>query len=303
LIKAQLRYYRDFLEAQNYKSVYLAFLRVALCCWLLKEVAINWGSHDILYGHANFVVYKATVLNRLPGGIAFVRANYGWIIGAYLVIILLCLFGIGRWFTALVLVCMLYLVEQMTRPVTTGGDVMARLMLCYLVFADSYRHFVLFKSNRESPENQRLINLLSNLAAASIMLQLCVAYLATGIGKLSNETWQKGEAIYYALSMERYAGTRLSEEIVQYPWMMIVANYAVLAFELLFPFLVWIKACRKPLLVTGILFHLSIYVLMMIYGFQVVFIMIYGLFLPNETWLRWFNKLKRPAPRSERTGA
>jgi hypothetical protein len=91
-----------------------------------------------------------------------------------------------------------------------------------------------------------------------------------------------GEATYYALSMERFVGTPFNKYIVQQKWIDYSANYGTIVFELLFPLLIWVKKMRKPLLVAGIIFHLCIYIFMMIYGFEIVFILIYGLFLPDK---------------------
>lgn len=284
-----IKIYLDWLQAENYKAFQLSLLRVGLCIWLLKEVAINWGSHDILYGAANFVVYKTTTFSSLPGSIEFMRGHYQWFFGGYILVILLFMGGIGRWFTAVLLFALVFLLEQMNKPVMTGGDVMARLVLMYLIFADSYRFFVLYKSTPDPENQQKLGNLLSNLAAFSIMLQLCLAYLASGIGKINTEMWRSGEALYYALNMERYVGTSFNQYLFKYPGLLVAGNYAVLAFELLFPFLVWIRWLRKPMLIIGIIFHLCIYAFMMIYGFQLVFIMIYVLFLeikPPKAWVQ-----------------
>ena len=289
----QVKHYTALLQQQNYKGFYLAVLRVAISLWLLKEVCINWQSMELLYGQDAFFVPKNTILNRLPGGPEFIKDHYIWLICLYIVVIFLNILGIGRWFTALVLLVMFYLLYQMNMFFTNAGDKMARLILTYLVFADSYQYFVLLKEKTTSINARRFRNLLSNLAALSIMIQLCLAYFTLGIAKLNDPLWQHGQATYYALSMERYTGTSLNKYLVQFKWLDVLSNYAVMLFELGFPLLIWFKKLRKPLLLSGLVFHLCIYIFMMIYGFQIVFLMTYGLFLPDSFFTRLYLKAKR----------
>lgn len=291
MIRSQLTYYTNRLQRENYKPAYLAFLRVAISCWLFKEVCINWQSLEILYGQSAFVVSKSNFINRLPGGFSVIKDHYMWFILVYLVVIFLNIFGIGRWKTGLLLFVMTYVLQEMNVSLINTGDRMARMILFYLIFADSYEYFVLVKRAPASNEQRKLQILVSNLAALSIMVQLCLAYFATGLAKINDPLWLNGEATYYALSMERFMGTPFNKWLVQQQWIDYGSNYAVLLFELCFPLLIWAKRFRKVLLIAGILFHLSIYLFLMIYGFQVVFVLIYGLFLPNRQVINFANRL------------
>lgn len=293
MIQQQIKYYWHRLQHENYKCVYLAFLRVAISCWLLKEVFINWDSMDLLYGHSGFVVSKYNFISRLPaGGFLQVKNYYLWFITAYIAVIFLNMAGVGRWFTALLLFAMQYALQKMNSSFVNGGDALAKLILFYLIFANSYQYFVLFKQKSSNNDKRKFQILLSNLAALSIMLQLCIAYFSSGVAKIMEPVWWHGEATYYALSMERYIGTPLNKYILQQRWLDYASNYGTLLFELLFPILVWIKKIRTPLLVAGILFHVCIYIFLMIYGFEVIFVLTYGLFLPNNQLLDFAQKIK-----------
>ena len=293
MIIKHVGYYTDRLQQKNYKSFYLSFLRVAISIWLLKEVVINWPAMDILYGPSTFVTLKSNLISRIPGGgLTLVRTYYLWVIVTYIIVILLNILGIGRWVTALLLFLMVDFLEKMNTSFVNGGDKMVRLILLYMIFANSYQYFVLYKNKKEISEKGELKNLISNLAAVSIMLQLCIAYFGSGIAKINDTFWLNGEATYYALSMERFVGTPLNKYIVQQKWIDYITNYGTIVFELLFPLLIWVKKMRKPLLAAGIIFHLCIYIFMMIYGFEIVFILIYGLFLPNKMLADFSQKIK-----------
>jgi hypothetical protein len=273
----------DALCKENYKSFYLAFLRVAISLWLLKEVFINWGDMDILYSTKSFMVRNdAALFSSFPIKFSVVRDHYLVLIWIYIIVLLLNIAGIGRWVTAILLFLLMDTVHKLNFGFVNGGDILARLIVLYLVFANSYEYFVWFKTTNTDPQTKRLSNLMSNLAAYSIMLQLCVAYLSSGIAKLHYPVWLNGEALYYTLSMERFVGTPLNHIIAHNAVLVKTGSYATLAFELLFPFLIWVKWCRKPLLIAGVIFHLFIYIFLMIYGFQIVFVLTYGLFLSNE---------------------
>ena len=293
MMRQQVKYYTEFLQRENYKSFYLAFLRVIISLWLLKEIAIKWESLDLLYGPSCFQVLKEnSIAKYFPGGFSFIHAHYLFIFIIYIVLIVFNIVGIGRWITALLLFLMTDLVQKMNMPIVNGGDMLARLILLYLIFADSYQYFVMFKSRQVSVSRKRTMNLLSNLSALSVMIQLCLIYFASGLAKLNTNLWWHGEATYYALSIERFMGTRYNKLLIQNKWFDIFTGYSVLVFEILFPFLIWIKKLRKLLLVSGFLFHAVIYVFLMIFGMEVVFVLVYGLFLPNRQWLNFASRIK-----------
>lgn len=292
MIQAQIKYYWHWLQEANYKSFYLAFLRIGISGWLLKEVFINWESMDLLYGQT-FVLSKNNFLNRLPGGdFLWVKSYYLWFIIVYIVVIFLNITGIGRSFSALLLFAMLYTLQKMNLSNVNGGDVFVKLILFYLIFANSYEHLVLFKQKKMAEGERKFKNLLSNLAAMSIMMQLCIAYFSSGLAKIMEPVWLHGEATYYAMSTERYIGTPINKYIVQHKWIDYLSNYGTLLFELSFPLLIWVKKLRKSLLISGIIFHACIYIFLMIYGFEVVFVLTYGLFLPNKKLLNFAQKIK-----------
>jgi len=64
-----------------------------------------------------------------------------------------------------------------------------------------------------------------------------------------------------------------------------LGTYFTLAFELLFPILIWYKKHRLWLLISGVFLHLGIYVTMMIFDFEIYFVAIYGFFISNAFWL------------------
>jgi hypothetical protein len=282
-----------WLQDDSHRSFYLSFLRVTISFWLLKELFFNWSSVEFLYGSKAFVTLKDYGVNQLfYFDTNSLREHYLILLIVYLLLIFLNIFGIGKWITALLLFICYDILQRENLYFFSGGERMARLILFYLVFANSYDYFSLFKRRDVSIETRKLNNLLSNLAALAIMLQLCLAYFVSGFSKLDSELWRNGQATYYTLSAERYLGTSFNKQLVQQAWFVYASTYFTLAFELLFPFLIWFKKLRSPFLIMGILLHAGIYIFMMIYGFQIVFLLIYGLFFSNRQTLGLYHKAR-----------
>ncbi len=282
----------NFLHKKNYKVFYLAFLRIAICIFLLSTILMNWSSMDTLYSRSSFVTHDPNLFSKLPSGtFQFIQQYYLIFILTYILVILLNFTGIGKGFTMLLLFLMFDVNQKMTVPFVIGGDKMIGNIILFLIFADSYEYFSLHRQHSIRNRKRQLKDLLSNLAAFSIMLQLCFAYFSSAVAKLSDPIWLNGEAVYYALQIERFMGTPYNKWIAQHRLLVVFASYLVLLIELLFPFLIWIKKLRLTFLIAGFLLHASLYIFLMIYGFQIVFVLIYGLFLPNDLLLKYAHKI------------
>jgi len=294
MIRSSIIACEDWFAKENRKSAYLAFLRVAMSLWLLKELLIDWSNFEVLYSNHSFIVREDnTLMALLPGALSFVRDHYMTFIYLYIVVIILNILGVGRWITATVLFVMLDTLQKLNTSIVNGGDNMARLVLLYLIFASSYDYFVLYKTKIKNPERKRMLNMMSNAAAYSLMLQLCLSYLCSGLGKLTNELWKNGTALYYTMSMDRFTGTPWNKHLAANALFVKIGTYYTLVFEIAFSFLVWINKFRKPFIIAGLLLHLFIYVFMMLYGFEEVFILLLGLFLTNDEALRIARRCKR----------
>ncbi|HVI46833.1 MAG TPA: hypothetical protein VM802_18280 [Chitinophaga sp.] len=284
------------LTQTNSRSVYLSFLRVAICLWLLKELAINWTSLDLLYGTKSFLVAQNDVLMTSLGiNIHYLHEHYFFLIIVYTTLIFLYLLGIGRNATAALVFLSVELFHRLNNVNLNGGDNLLKFILLYLSFADTFQYLVLFKNNREK-KDPAISNMLTNLAAYSIMFHLCLAYFISGISKAHADVWYNGVATYYTFSLDRFKGTSYNDAIVSNGWIVLVTTYVTILFELYFPVLIWIRKLRIPLIIVGTCLHMGIYIFMMIYGFQIIFILTYGLFFTNGEYKRAFTFIKQRVP-------
>jgi hypothetical protein len=111
-----------------------------------------------------------------------------------------------------------------------------------------------------------------------IQYQLAIVYLASFFWKAKGSTWWNGTALFYVLNLR---------EIRRFPvphffydvWMLRLESWFALAFELLFPLLVWFRKFRNPLLIAGLLFHLSLEYALNVPMFEWDILIAYVLFL------------------------
>jgi hypothetical protein len=218
-------------------------------------------------------------------GDGFLKEHYLFVIICYITSLLLFLFGIGKNIMAAIVFCLLFLLQRLNNAEVNGGDALARFLIFYLIFANSFQYFAVKKSS-----STPVTNLISNLASFSMMLQLCIAYYFGFYNKVINPYWQDGSAMYYIFNTHAYASTGLNKTLSQYNWLTIFFTYATLVLEVSFPFLIWFKKCRNPLMILGVILHLSIYFLMMLYNLQIVFLIFYGLFFTHEEWMNFLKK-------------
>jgi len=83
-------------------------------------------------------------------------------------------------------------------------------------------------------------------------------YLVPVLYRLGGEQWWNGTAVWTALADP--TTSRIWESLSRDPWgiptwLIYGATWGAMAFEGLFPFLIWVRRLRVPLVVTGVIFH------------------------------------------------
>ena len=126
----------------------------------------------------------------------------------------------------------------------------------------------------------------SRFAALGILVQVALIYASTGLYKIDDEAWSDGSALYYVMRLREFSATPLNEWLTDWPLFVIGATYFTLAWELLFPLLVWWRPCRTAVLLLGVSFHLGIYLLLRIEDFSWIMIGSYAVFYTDREWVR-----------------
>ena len=117
-------------------------------------------------------------------------------------------------------------------------------------------------------------------------VQLCLIYFTSGLQKSGKPDWQSGQAVEIVFA-QTDSWMRFDVGLGEYPAFLALATVGVLLWELVgFPVLVWIKGLRLWLLASGVLFHVSIFVLCKVFIFSEVMILLYACFL-TQNEVKW----------------
>ena len=94
-------------------------------------------------------------------------------------------------------------------------------------------------------------------AQRMIQFELALMYFAAFCWKLKGHTWLQGTALFYVLHLQAIARFPLPGWI-QHPAILRIGSWFTLLLEFSLGVLIWFRRFRYPLLLAGILFHLSI---------------------------------------------
>lgn len=111
-----------------------------------------------------------------------------------------------------------------------------------------------------------------------IQFQLSVVYFMSFWWKAKGHTWWDGTALYYVTHLQELQRFPIPPWLQNLPVLKLGAWFT-LAFECAMGVLVWFKPFRYPLLVLGILFHLTLEYALNIPMFQWDILSAYVLFL------------------------
>lgn len=162
--------------------------------------------------------------------------------------------------------------------VLSSGDTMLRLMAFFLMLAPAGAAWSLDRAwrvrrGREPPGEPAPI---PPTAFRLMQLQICLAYLVTGIWKAGGETWRDGTAVGLVLQCGQFARFPLPGW-TESAWFSRAATWSTLAVELLAPLLVWFRPTRRQALVALVGLHLALEYALTIQLFQPI--MLAGLVL------------------------
>jgi len=104
-----------------------------------------------------------------------------------------------------------------------------------------------------------------------MQIQLCIMYLCTVFWKIKGQTWTDGTAAFFMLKLDEFHRFPLPD-FMQTLWFSHVGTWGGLMVEALFPILVWVKECRKVVVLLALALHLGLEYSMNIPVFQWVVI-------------------------------
>lgn len=203
--------------------------------------------------------------------------------------LLLLALGIGnRFFNFLIwLISMAFL--QRNFSVAFGADLIGNIFLLLLAGTQSCEKLSVLNLIKKS-SHQKESDLFTNTFYRLIQVQLCVIYVYTGIEKLKGGSWWDGTALWTVVANPQMVIFDMTW-MRHLPYIIVLITFMTILFEIYFPFLVT-TAMRIPGLIFGFCFHIGIGFLMALWGFAVIMLAPYALFLTEAELKSLFYRLK-----------
>lgn len=261
--------------------------------WISPEATTFFGAHPI--------VLPATVEHWMGSPqldvLSFLPADNFWLQGALVLLVVsgVCLIlGVFSRLNALIVYLIMLSLDSRNHFVLNTGIKIMIVMTLFLVVSrcgEALSFKRLFRIwRKENPEfgpakdgsifGQRLMQ-----------VQMALVYWSAASCKLHGASWIDGTAVYYAVHLTQFQ--RFTAPFLDQIWVSRMLSWGTLVFELSFPFLIWIKEFRYPLLLAGVLFHTGLDWAMVIPLFQLVMLAGYIPFIDATDLMSLMNGVRK----------
>ncbi|WP_425617545.1 hypothetical protein NA78x_001225 [Anatilimnocola sp. NA78] len=148
-------------------------------------------------------------------------------------------------------------------PMISGfGEPLLAMLLFYLCIAPSGEWFSFdgwLKRRRAGDRVNETAkpSVMANIGIRLIQVHLAAFVLMMGLSKLSSEPWWTGDAVWYMIAQTTSRPVNLTS-LRSSPFVINAWTHALLAFEFLFPVLIWNRLARPLLLGIGLVLWLSL---------------------------------------------
>jgi len=182
-------------------------------------------------------------------------AAFFWVMLAFAILL-----TIGLWtrLSSVAVFLSLTSIQQRNLLITHGGDTFLRVAGFFLIFAPAGAVLSLDRLIRvwrglEGPE----IPAKAPWAQRMIQFQLALLYLVSFWWKMKGNAWLSGTALYYVIHLHAIARFPLPRWVGN-PLILKLGSWYALVLEFCLGVLIWFRRFRYPLLLLGLLFHLSL---------------------------------------------
>ena len=114
-----------------------------------------------------------------------------------------------------------------------------------------------------------------------IQIQISVVYIWTVLQKLKGESWLDGSAVYYATRLDSMRNFSIPFILDSLPALKVL-TWSTLLIEMALGTLVWSEKFRKPAIMIGLFFHLSILFVMGIWFEVYMMVLLINFYKPEE---------------------
>jgi Vitamin K-dependent gamma-carboxylase len=260
---------------------------------LLHSDWLNWyGVHGWVTLQTMQVVEPGIRLNLftvMPQDDRWIAAFFWVFLGCAL------LLTVGLWTRVMSVAVFLCLtsIDQRSLLMLHGGDTFLRCAGFFLMFAPAGAAFSLDRviAIRRGKQDAQ-IKPRAPWAQRIIQLELALLYLTSFFWKLKGHTWLNGTALYYVIHLHSIARFPLPHWM-QSTAMLRVGSWLTLALEFSLGTLIWSRRFRNPLLLLGLLFHLSIEYSFNLPLFEFDVLTAYILFVDPVDLEQWWGALRQ----------
>jgi hypothetical protein len=246
-----------------------AYLILVLC---LPNAQLFWGEHSLMpsLGFPDSWRYKIIMALHQDGygnlyPLFFLSIGLGGVLYFFN--------GFNRIATFLVWLGVIVLYNRAYLSMV-GGNYLLQSLLFFLIFAD--------ESSHAKGKWKVISDTLSNLALWACKLQVIYVYIFSGAYKLASEQWMSGEAVFDILHLKEFSLPLIMEYLDSFHGILVIIDYVAIAYFILFPFLIWSKKWKVPLLIFGVIWHLGMGWGIGVMDFSFIMISSYAAFLEED---------------------
>lgn len=138
----------NHLKLKNHFSIYLSIFRIFVVFLIFNKIYHLWRSQSILLSNQGFFEHSNSIYTMMGLETSFFLNHSKSFLLVIVFTLILVLFGIGRKITVLFLFLELAILQTFVNPVLNGGDNLLYFVLFYMIFTNSYDHFVLNEKDK-----------------------------------------------------------------------------------------------------------------------------------------------------------
>ncbi len=173
-----------------------------------------------------------------------------------------------------------------------GGDNLTYLLMFWLIFTDSGARLSIDAEKRSTKTLHPLAALLHNTALMAMIAEVMLLYTTSALAKLSGTMWQNGTAIYYVLRTGEFNLSQMTPYLWHSATVVTLLTYATMAFQLLWPTLIWTRRWKLPVAFGALLLHSSIGYFMGLMWFSMVMIGAEAIMFSDGDFARYGDRLR-----------
>jgi hypothetical protein len=162
-------------------------------------------------------------------------------------------------------------------PTLTGGDYLLNQFLFFNCWLCSQK-----KADSTPHWSSDLKKFFHNLSIIAIIIQVCLVYFLSALAKCNDENWISGNALDEISKVHHFSLFSVIPRTASSSVFLMIINYVIVFYQLLFPLLIWIKKIKRPFICFGVLMHLYIALVMGLVEFSVIMLIAYIYFWPTK---------------------